>query len=546
MYKIEELYTLEMFESIKKVEQTRNNRISDTYEKLNEKQKEELLNTIHPDYKEDSFTKIKAGANKGEKAPIEVAEILHANSMLSNVYVDVNAPHYETDVLVIGGGGGGACAAIEAKKAGANVLIATKLRMGDSNTVMAETGMQAATKENDSPQQHYLDAYVVGKFKAKPDILSHFVTNAPETVKWLNDLGVAFTKNEDGSMTTAHGVDTSRKRLHLSGRFIGMEIMRVLRDEINNLQIPILEFSPAIELIKDDNGNVAGAVLLNMLNGEHIVVRSKAVIIATGGSGRLHHAGLNTNNHYGATADGVVLAYRAGASLIDQDSHQYTATGIVWPTAILGVRLIDVFRTIGAGLCNANGQQFVNSKDARDIVGASIIKECTQNNGGIQTINGPGVWLDFPMLDIIHGEGFTEKNISVFYQKCMQLGIDVTKYPILVYPISDYQNGGIEIEVTCATTKISNLFAAGEVAGGLHGRDRIPGNSLTDVLVFGRQAGKHAAQVAKNISLGNPNLNHVNEYNNELIKAGINATNTSPILLPKYSNVNKKPYMALL
>ena len=530
-----------MLESIKKVESTRKSRVESQPKKLTEQEKQAILKEFHPDYREDAFEILKAGPNKGQKAPKEVATILHSGSKLSDINLDLNNPDYDVDVLVLGGGGAGASAAIEAKKAGATTLLATKLRMGDSNTVMAETGIQAATSEGDSPQQHYLDAFVIGKYAAKPKVLSRFCLDAPGIIKWLENLGVSFSKALDGSLITAHGVSTSRKRLHISSLFtgghsIGVEIIRVLKDELHNLKIPILEYMPAVELIKDNNGNISGAVLVNILNGQLVVVKSKSVIIATGGSGRLHHSGLITNNHYGSTADGLVLAYRAGANLIDQDTHQYTATGVAWPTAVLGVRLIDVFRTIGAGLCNIDGEQFINSTDERDVVGAAIIRECTQKGKGIKTLHGNGVWLDFPMLDLTHGKGFTEKTVKGLYLKFKKLGIDITNYPILVYPISDYQNGGIEIEEDASTKALPNLFAAGEVSGGIHGRDRNPGNSLMDMLVFGRIAGKKASKISRNIVIGEPNLDHVKSYTNELLSSGFDTNIKSPILLPNYAN----------
>ena len=183
-------------------------------------------------------------------------------------------------------------------------MIVTKLRIGDANTMMAEGGIQAADKENDSPVQHYLDCFGGGHFAAKPELVKRLVMEAPDAIKWLNDLGVEFDKEDDGTMITTHGGGTSRKRMHAAKDYSGSEIMRTIRDEVLNLGIPVVEFTSAVELLKDEKGQTAGAVLLNMETGDYSVARAKTVVIATGGAGRMHYQGFPTSNHYGATADG--------------------------------------------------------------------------------------------------------------------------------------------------------------------------------------------------------------------------------------------------
>ena len=284
------MYTEEMLESIKKVEATRPERLHTEPRRLNAEEKDELLRQWHPDYREDAFDTIKIGPNKGQKAPKQLAELLHSNSRLYGMNIDLSKVDYDTDVLVIGGGGAGCSAAIEADNAGAKVMIVTKLRAGDANTMMAEGGIQAADKENDSPVQHFLDAYGGGHFAAKRELVEKLVMEAPDAIKWLNDLGVMFDKAPDGTMITTHGGGTSRKRMHACKDYSGAEIMRTLRDEVQNRQIPVIEFTSAVELIKDSKGQVAGAVLLNMETGDYLVARAKVVILATGGCGRLHYA----------------------------------------------------------------------------------------------------------------------------------------------------------------------------------------------------------------------------------------------------------------
>ena len=208
------MFTPEMMESVKKVEATRASRLGMEPRRMTAEEKDQLLREFHPDYRAEAFEEIKVGPNKGQKANKELVHMLHSNSRLLKDHVDITKIDYDVDVLVIGGGGAGASAAIEAHEAGANVMIVTKLRIGDANTMMAEGGIQAADKENDSPVQHYLDAFGGGHFAARPELLKKLVMEAPDAIKWLNELGVMFDKEADGTMITTHGGGTSRKRMH--------------------------------------------------------------------------------------------------------------------------------------------------------------------------------------------------------------------------------------------------------------------------------------------------------------------------------------------
>ena len=370
------MFTAEMYESIKKVEATRKERMATEPRRMTAEEKENLLKAYHPDYREDGFAEIKVGPNKGEKAPKELTELLHSNSRLLKEKVDLSKVDYETDVLVIGGGGAGCSAAIEANEAGADVIVVTKLRIGDANTMMAEGGIQAADKENDSPVQHYLDAFGGGHFAARPELLRRLVMEAPDAIKWLNDLGVMFDKEEDGRMVTTHGGGTSRKRMHACKDYSGAEIMRNVRDEVINRKIPVIEFTAAVELIKDDKGQVAGAVLLNMETGDYLVAKAKTVVIATGGAGRLHYQNFPTSNHYGATADGLVLGYRIGAPLLYQDTIQYHPTGVAYPSQIFGALVTEKVRSLGAMLVNKDGEAYAHPLETRDVSASAIIRDC--------------------------------------------------------------------------------------------------------------------------------------------------------------------------
>ena len=528
-------YPENMMESIKKVEASRAERMATEPRRLTADEKDNLLKDFHPDYKPEAFAEIKVGANKGEKAPLELANMLHSNSRLLNEKIDLNKIDYDVDVLVIGGGGAGSSCAIEAHKAGANVMVVTKLRIGDANTMMAEGGIQAADKENDSPVQHYLDCFGGGHFAAKPELVKRLVMEAPDAIKWLNELGVMFDKTEDGRMVTTHGGGTSRKRMHACKDYSGAEIMRTLRDEVINRQIPVVEFTSAVELIKDDKGQVAGAVLLNMETGDYAVARAKTVVIATGGAGRMHYQGFPTSNHYGATADGLVLGYRAGANLLYQDSIQYHPTGAIYPSQILGALVTEKVRSVGAQLVNGEGEAYIHPLETRDVNASGVIRECAEGRGVEIPGGAKGVWLDTPMIEILGGEGTIEKRIPAMFRMYMNYGIDMRKVPILIYPTLHYQNGGLEIGGEGFTTAIDNLLVAGEAVGGIHGRNRLMGNSLLDIIVFGRNAGKAAAKKCKDVTLGEMTLSHIEAYANELKQAGIETDNVSPLLLPNYA-----------
>ena len=523
-----------MLESMKKVAAKRAENAALEPRRMTADEKDTLLATYHPDYKQNEFSVLEIGANKGEKVPTELAALLQANSRIKPEDVDLDRIDYDVDVLVIGGGGAGSSAAIEAHNGGANVMIVTKLRIGDANTMMAEGGIQAADKENDSPAIHFVDAFGGGHYAAKRELLAKLVCDAPEAIRWLNELGVEFDKDENGRMITTHGGGTSRKRMHAAKDYSGAEIMRTLRDEVLNRGIPVVDFTSAIELILDENGKAAGAVLMNMETKELMVAKAKTVIIATGGAGRMHYQGFPTSNHYGATADGLVLGYRAGAKLLYADTLQYHPTGVAYPEQIFGALVTEKVRSLGAKLINAKGEAFMHPLETRDVSAASIIRECSDRGNGVDTGNGLGIWLDTPMIEKIGGEGTIEARIPAMLRMFAKYGIDIRKEPILVYPTLHYQNGGLDINVDGMTTNIENLYVAGEAVGGIHGRNRLMGNSLLDIIVFGRSAGKNAAAKCKDVKVGKLTLKHIDNFEDEISSAGIDTELVSPKLLPDY------------
>ncbi|ACB86220.1 FAD-binding protein [Natranaerobius thermophilus] len=529
-------YTPEMRELIKKVEETRDQRIGNYFPRMTPEEREEVLNNNHPDYKQDQFRDAKIGPNKGDKFPHELCDLIEAYPSIDWNQFTTDQIDYDVDVLVIGGGGAGASASLLAHEAGADVLMATKLRFGDANTVMAQGGIQAADKSNDSPSTHYLDVIGGGHYYNVPELVRALVSDAPDVISWLEDLGVMFDKDDEGTMQTKHGGGTSRKRMHSARDYTGAEIMRVLRDEVHCRDINVVEFSPAVELLLDKQGRASGAILYNMETKEYQVVKAKTVIITTGGLGRLHTQNFPTSNHYGATADGLIMAYRAGADLAFMDTVQYHPTGASYPEQIEGFLITEKVRGLGATPLNIDGEQFVYHLETRDVEASAIIRECAKGKG-ITTPSGmQGVWLDSPMIEQIHGEGTIEKELPAMVRQFARFGVDITKEPILVYPTLHYQNGGILINDR-GESSVENLYVAGEASGGVHGRNRLMGNSLLDILVLGRRAGKNAASRAKEIDNTNAELNleHVKNYVNELENEGIEQLRTSPILIPDYT-----------
>ncbi len=538
-------YTRELKELIRKVEATRPARVErkkrgEEFPLLSLKEREERLRKYHPDFVEGARREIRVGVNKGYAISPEIVDLLEARSRVDPDLIDLTKIAYETDVLIIGGGGAGTAAALTARERGAKVLIATKLRHGDANTMMAEGGIQAATKgTKDSPYFHYLDVIGGGHFKNDPELVYTLVTEAPKVIAWLESLGCMFTKFPDGRLKTLHGGGTCRKRMHYAADITGAEIMRTLRDEARNHpeEIKVLEFSPAVELILNEHGHCSGAVLYNLETEEYFVVKAKAVIMATGGSGRLHIQGFMTTNHYGATGDGLVMGYRAGVKLCFLHTVQYHPTGAVFPEQAEGLLITEKFRGAGANVLNIDGEQFVNEREPRDVESASFIRECTERGKGVPTPTGKvGVWLDSPMIDMLWGEGTVKREFPGKYILFKRYGIDISKEPILVYPTLHYQNGGLEYNCRCETS-VPGFFAAGEVTGGVHGENRLMGNSLLDVCVFGRIAGENAAIYAKEkFKDGKLTLDHVRRYHRELEEAGIVTDRVAPMLLPDYTN----------
>ncbi|MGH7255040.1 MAG: FAD-binding protein [Nitrospirales bacterium] len=514
------------------VHKTRDARRTQTLPKYTPAERDTLIKKYHPDHRENAYRPIEFGPNKGEMTVRELAALLEGDSPVPK---DLNlTPAHQADVLVIGGGGAGSAAALHAHQGGAKVILATKLRLGDSNTVMAQGGMQIAVANEDSPVQHFLDTLKGGHMKNDHQLLKVMVEEGPSIAKWLLELGVLFDRDPDGNLHVKKGGGSSKPRLLTCSDYTGLEIMRVLKDEVLNKKIQLLEFCAAVELLSDDQGACTGAVFRDLDNKRFVVVAAKTVILATGGIGRLHIQGFPTSNHYGATGDGLCMAYRMGAKLLQIDTFQYHPTGAVFPEQLTGALVTEGIRSEGGHLVNGRGERFVNELDTRDVVSSSIIRECEEGRG-VRTMTGRvGVWLDTPLLEAEQGAGTLEKHFPAMVRQYQRYGIDIAKDPVLIYPTLHYQNGGVQIDVN-GEAGIKNLFVAGEASGGLHGRNRLMGNSLLDLMVFGKRAGSTAAKRAQSLSQGKLTLRHLARFRDEAAKHRVPAGVSSPLLFPSYT-----------
>ena len=472
-------------DSLNKVEATREARLCSKPPEIGDQDAKKLLHEYHPDYLGmQRVVRVGPNAENG-KFPHELADLLESDSYLPLDFepsVDI-----ETDVLILGGGGAGASAALALEGSGLTVHLATKLRLGDSNTVMAEGGIQASLGVNDSPRRHFSDAYVGGHGDNDPDLLRVLCENSAGTISWLGQLGCMLDSNEDGTFQLRPGGGTSLPRVLACKDYTGLEIMRVLKDAVLLSSTKTIQNHAALELLDDGEGQVTGAVLWDRNKGNLVTVSARAVIIATGGSGQLRFQGFPTSNHLGAVGDGLILAYRQGCKLVDSDSHQYHPSGTAYPEALAGQLVTESIRSMGAQVVNAEGNRFIGEMALRDVLAATIIREIFEKRGVQTPTDRVGVWLDTPLIDLKNGEGVLRRKFPGIIHRFERYNIDPAKQPILIYPTLHYQNGGIQIDRD-GRTEARGLWAAGEVTGGIHGTNRLMGNSLLDITVFGRRA----------------------------------------------------------
>ena len=411
---------------------------------------------------------------------------------------------YEThdyDVVVIGAGGSGLRAAIAAHEAGARTAIICKSLLGKAHTVMAEGGIAAAlgnVDPEDNWQVHFQDTMRGGQMINNWRMAELHARESPDRVYELETYGAIFDRTPDGRvLQRAFGAHTYRRLCHVGDR-TGLEMIRSLQDRIVQLGIEVHMEVTLTRLLKDGD-RVIGAFGYNRIDGAFITFRSKAVIIATGGWGRLYKV---TSNSWEGTGDGVAMGFEAGAEVLDPEMVQFHPTGMVWPPGVRGILVTEAVRGEGGYLTNSEGKRFMLEVDpkkkelsSRDVVARAIYKEVQAGRG---TEHG-GAYLDVRHLG---AEKIKEKLPSMYEQFLRLADVDITKAPMEVAPTIHYAMGGLRVEAETGATTLPGLYAAGEAAAGLHGANRLGGNSLSDLLVFGRRAGEAAAAYQRDTGLG--------------------------------------------
>jgi len=444
-------------------------------------------------------------------------------------------PDYETfehDVLVIGAGGAGLRAAIEASAAGVRVGLVCKSLLGKAHTVMAEGGIAAAlanVDERDNWKVHFADTMCGGQYVNQWRMAELHAKEAPDRVRELEAWGAVFDRTKDGRILQRHFGGHKYPRLAHVGDRTGLEMIRTLQDHGVHRGIDVYMEHTILSLLKDGD-RVVGAFGYERERGRFKIFRAKAVVLATGGIGRAYKI---TSNSWEYTGDGHTLAYDAGADLIDMEFVQFHPTGMVWPPSVMGILVTEGVRGEGGILTNKEGRRFMfdaipenyrtqtadneeegwrycqGTKDARrppelltrDHVSRCIVREIKEGRGSPHG----GVYLDISWIKqkLPNAAEHIKRKLPSMYHQFKQLAdIDITEQPMEVGPTTHYIMGGVHVEPDTQMSRVPGLFAAGECAAGINGANRLGGNSLSDLLVFGKRAGEFAAKFAKENSLG--------------------------------------------
>jgi len=426
---------------------------------------------------------------------------------------------YEThdhDVLIIGAGGAGLRAALGALAQGAKVGVVCKSLLGKAHTVMAEGGIAAAMANVDSADDwrtHFRDTMRGGKLLNNWRMAQLHAQEAPERVRELEQWGALFDRTQDGQiLQRAFGGHTFRRLCHVGDR-TGLEMIRTLQDRGVQLGIDVFMECTISRLLKDGD-RIAGAFGYWREQGRFVVFRAKSIVMATGGIGK---AWKITSNSWEYTGDGMALAYGAGAELMDMEFVQFHPTGMVWPPGVQGILVTEAVRGEGGILRNKLGQRFMEKYDpkkmelsTRDVVARSIYTEVREGRG---TEHG-GAYLDISQKPA----DYVKKKLPSMYHQFKELAdVDITKGPMEVGPTCHYMMGGIRVEAETARSSVPGLFAAGEAAAGLHGANRLGGNSLSDLLVFGRRAGLAAADHANTVQTTSIDPTQIEEGAREML-----------------------------
>src|ERR1700746_353419 len=447
-------------------------------------------------------------------------------------------PDYETfeyDVLVVGAGGAGLRAAIEASVAGVKVGLVCKSLLGKAHTVMAEGGIAAAlanVDDRDNWQVHFADTMRGGQYVNQWRMAEFHAKEAPARVKELEKWGAVFDRTPDGRILQHNFGGHRYPRLAHVGDRTGLEMIRTLQDYGIHQGIEVYMEHTIVTLLKDGD-RIAGALGYDRERGRFKVFKAHAVVIATGGIGRAYRI---TSNSWEYTGDGMSLAYDAGAELVDMEFVQFHPTGMIWPPSVMGILVTEGVRGEGGILCNNQGERFMfdeipeayrahtaedeeegwlycqGDKNARrppelltrDHISRCIVREIKEGRGSPHG----GVYLDIAWIKkkLPNAAEHIKRKLPSMYHQFKQLAdIDITEQPMEVGPTTHYVMGGVRVNPDTQMSDVPGLFAAGECAAGLHGANRLGGNSLSDLLVFGKRAGEYAAKFAKE----NPS-SHVN------------------------------------
>ncbi|HXC80116.1 MAG TPA: FAD-binding protein [Candidatus Acidoferrum sp.] len=403
----------------------------------------------------------------------------------------------ETDVLVLGAGGAGLRGAIAAAEGGARVLVVCKSLLGKAHTVMAEGGVAAAMHNvayQDSWEVHFADTMKGGKLINDWRMAELHAKESPERVLELERWGAVFDRTWQGRIhQRPFGAHTYPRLAHIGDR-TGLELIRTLQDRAVHTKGVDVHMEVTVFKLFKAGGKVAGALAYRRSDGSLILYRCAALVLASGGTGKMYRV---TSNSWESTGDGTALAYEAGAELRDMEMVQFHPTGMVWPAGVRGILVTEGVRGEGGVLRNKDGERFMERYDhermelsSRDVVARAINSEVLAGRG---TPHGGA------FLDITHRKPeFIKSKLPSMYEQFLKLAkVDITKQPMEVAPTIHYAMGGVRVDAETGASTVPGLFAAGEVASGLHGANRLGGNSLSDLLVFGKRAGDAAAEAAR-------------------------------------------------
>ena len=465
---------------------------------------------------------------------------------------------FEHDVLIVGAGGAGLRAAIEARDAGVSVGLVCKSLLGKAHTVMAEGGLAAAlgnVDDRDNWRVHFADTMRGGQYVNNCRMAELHAKEAPDRARELEAWGALFDRTEDGRILQRNFGGHKYPRLAHVGDRTGLEMIRTLQDCTIHLGVDVHMETTVIELLKDGE-RVVGAVAYDRESGDFKVFHAKTVVLATGGIGKAFRV---TSNSWECTGDGHALAYRAGAALIDMEFVQFHPTGMVWPLSVAGILVTEGVRGEGGILRNSEGRRFMfddipdlyknqtsdteeegwryvtGDKNARrppelltrDHVARCIVREVKEGRGSPHG----GVFLDIAWIKekIPNAAEHIKKKLPSMYHQFKQLAdLDITAEPMEVGPTTHYVMGGVKVDADTQMTDVPGLFAAGECAAGLHGANRLGGNSLSDLVVFGKRAGEYAAAYAKDHGAGALHEDRIREVLREALAPFERRSNVNP------------------